>query len=789
MENIEIKIETRTHLKEQDTLFGIFIEDLNHALDGGLYGEMVQNRSFEYDAEDHEGYHSLTAWEAVERGDSFVQIHTESVMPRHSNNPHYLVVEALSVDKGCGVRNQGYNQGISIVKDTAYHFSCYCRVCGSNMPVMEVRLEDERGENVYAAERMQLSSEEWEKYECTLTASQSDPCGRLTLLLMDKSIIHLDMVSLFPKDTFCNRENGVRKDLGEMIADLNPAFVRFPGGCLTHVGSLNSQEKASLYRWKNTLGPVDKRQSKHNVLWQYNQTFGMGFYEFFLFCEDLQAEPIPVISAGNDPHFNRKADPEEMQEWIDEALDLIEFANGGTDTKWGGIRAEMGHPDSFRMKYLTIGNEETGEWYTRNYDIIAQAVRKRYPNIKLINSVTICSHEGHPEDGMEQAIRTKSEYTDMHVYGEPEWFFANARQFLSSPGKPRIFFGEYSSCDDTWYNALIEAAFMTEVENTDGIAFMCYAPLLNNMEYNNWHPNLIHFDNYRTFGIPSYYAQKLITRNQGEILLPTQDSIIRENKIFPRKLSGDLSMKVNLAEVEIRDFTIEKKESGLKKTVPDFCLNGQEKEKRGIEKLEEDFNVSFKFVRKEAPGTPAYRGKYALSLCLENEENGDEVTWTIDGWQRLITIGGTVGNYKTHHICEIKSGIEYRAELQVENNKASAYIDGVLCYTFEGIKAEPEELYYSAVKDKAGDVIVKVVNVLPDVKQIHIILDDKADCPVLLSSMAGHDLKERNSLEEPLKVAPEERLIQVKGGELEYRVPGYSISVFRFEQGDRKKEV
>ena len=784
MKQIDINIQTQKQLKEQDTLFGIFIEDLNHALDGGLYGELVQNRSFEYDAEDHEGYQSLTAWEAVERGDSFVQIHTETVLPRHPNNPHYLVVEALAVDEGCGIRNSGYNQGINVEKDKEYHFSCFSSVCGGKSPVMEIRLEDESGKNVYAVERIILNSEKWAKYECTLTASQSDSCGRLTLLLMDQAIIHLDMVSLFPADTFCGRENGLRKDLGKMLEDLKPKFVRFPGGCLTHVGTLDSREKSSLYRWKTTLGPVDERQSKHNVLWQYNQTFGMGFYEFFLLCEDLQAEPVPVVSAGNDPHFTRTAEPEEMQEWIDDALDLIEFANGGTDTKWGGIRAEMGHPESFHLKYLTIGNEETGEWYTRNYDIIAQVVRERYPDIKLINSVTICSHEGQPEDGMEQALRTKSEYTDMHAYGEPEWFFANAHQFVGNPGEPRIFFGEYSSRDDTWYNALVEAAFMTGVENTDGMAFVCYAPLLNNVEYNNWHPNLIHYDNYRSYGIPSYYVQKMFMGNQGEVLLPVQDSIIHEQKIFPKRISGELSMKVNLAEVEIKDFSIEKKESGCRKSVPDFCLNGQEKEKRNIDKLDEDFTISFTFVRKEAPGTPTYRGKYALSLCLENKENGDEVTWTIDGWQRVTSIGGTVGNYKTHHICEIKSKTEYKATLKVENNKASAYIDGTLCYTFESIKAEPEELYYSAVKDSTGDVIVKVVNVLPEDKQVRISLDDKADRSVLVSTMSGYALQERNSLDELTKVEPKERSLQVIKGQMEYPAPGYSVTVLRFSRAE-----
>lgn len=779
MKQMELNIETKKVVGEQNTAFGIFIEDLNHALDGGIYGELVQNRSFEYDEEDHEGYHSMTAWEAVERGDSFVQVHTETAEPRHPNNPHYLVVEALSVDEGCGIRNRGYNKGIYVEKDKKYQFYCFCSVCRGESAIMEVRLEDESGRKIYASEKICLYSEKWTRYECTLTADQTDPCGRLTLLLMNRSTIHLDMVSLFPTETFRGRENGLRKDLAEMLENLKPEFIRFPGGCLTHVGSLDGREKSSLYRWKNTLGPVEERQSRHNVLWKYNQTFGMGIYEFFLFCEDIHAEPVPVISAGNDPHFNRAAAEENFQEWIDEALDLIEFANGSVNTRWGGVRAKMGHPESFHLKYLTIGNEETGEYYTGNYDRISGAVREKYPEIKLINSVTICSHEGHPEDGMEQAERTKTEYTDMHVYGKPEWFFANTHQFHAQNGKPGIFFGEYSSCDDGWYNALVEAAFMTGVENTDGINFICYAPLLNNVEYSSWHPNLIHYDNYRCYGIPSYHVQQMFMRNKGKTMLAVQDTIKHEQTVFPRKISGSLSVKVDLAEVDIKDFSIEKMECGERIQVQDFSLDAMEKEKNNIDHLDGKYRISFTFRRKEAPGTPAYRGRYALKVCLENEKAEDNVTWIIDGWQRITSINGYMGNYKTNHICEIKSQREYRAVLEVENNIARAYIDGVLCYTYENMKAVPEELYYSASKDEAGNVILRIVNVRPDEKILNISFDDGMDHEVSASIMDGYQAEDRNSLEEPQRVVPREEKLQVKNGRMEYLVSGLSAAVLR----------
>lgn len=779
MKQIEIKVDTGAASGTQDTLFGVFIEDLSHALDGGLYGELVQNRSFEYEAEANPEYSALTAWEAVERGDSFVQLHTETVSPYHPNNPHYLVVESIAADRnGCGVQNAGYDTGIPVKKGAEYVFSCICRVRKGTNPVLQVKLEAADGKAEYAAESVTLDSGDWKRYACRLTASQSDFCGRLTLLLTEPAILHLDRVSLFPAETFQQRENGLRRDLAEMIADLKPAFVRFPGGCLTHVGTLDSREKSSVYRWKNTLGPVEERQEKRNVLWQYQQSFGMGVYEFFLFCEDLGAEPIPVVSAGHDPHFLRTAQEDELQEWIDEALDLIEFANGSAESKWGSVRARMGHPESFCLKYLMIGNEEVGEGYTRNYDVIAGAVREKYPEIRLMNSVITCAYQGKPEGGMEQAVRTGTPYTDFHTYAAPEWFLANAHQFTGGPEEPKVFFGEYSSCDDTWYNALAEAAFMTGVEKTDGIAFLCYAPLLNHVAYSNWKPDMIHFDNHRCYGTPCYYAHKLFMNHQGDRLLSTEDNIAG-GKLFCKRPGGTLKMSVNLAEIAVRDFKVTGKESGRTERLADFELNPQNPEMRCADNLGGDFTASFTFIRKEAPGTPAHRGKYAVTVSLGEENGPDKILCTIDGWQRLTTISGKVGTYKTHQLCRIRSGVEYAVRLCVENNVVSIYIDGELCGSFENRDVVPRELYYSAVQNSAGDTIVKLVNVLPEEKQVSLSFADGKDHTAALSIMDGCSPDARNSLEEPFAVSPKERQAQIRKGKLECRVAGYSITVIR----------
>ncbi len=777
MKNVRIDIESKTELKKQQLQLGIFFEDLSHAADGGLYGELVQNRSFEFDAEEHEGYHALTAWETVERGDSLIQIHTETASPVHPNNPHYLVMEALLVDEACGIRNQGFNTGIPVQEEREYHFSCFCRLREGDCVPLSIRLEDCFGNTQYAVTEIFLDSHTWKKYECVLKASQTDPNGRLVILAQEPCIIELDMISLFPTDTFCGRRNGLRKDLAEMLSDMKPKFMRFPGGCLVHVGSLYGEDKSSVYRWKSTLGPVEERSSKRNVLWKYNQTFGLGFYEFFLFCEDIGAEPVPVVSAGYDPHFMRIAKTEKMREWIDEALDLIEFANGGEDTKWGKMRVQLGHKESFHLKYLTIGNEEVGEGYFKHYDIITKAVREKYPEIKIINSLITGSWNGKHEGGMEHAKRTKADYTDVHVYGSPEWFIANADSFKSKIGEPRIFFGEYSSRDETWYNALTEAAFLTGLENTDGIEFACYAPLLNNVDYSNWTPNLISYDNHRTFGTPSYYVQKLFMRNQGESVLRAIDDIPSVEESLPPRLTGKLAMKVDAAEVAIRDFTIIDTKN---KHIPDFYMDGDHKEHPCEESTGENYTVSFAFTKMKGAGSLSRRGKYAVTLSFAINDGEKPMEWTIDGWQRLSSLGGRLGKGKTHIEYPLVLGRTYQAKLVVEHNKVKAYIDGYLCSDFECRTVVPKDLYYSVVKDQSNDVIVKLVNLQPDEKKVILSLDDETECAVYISSMAGHALDERNSLDEPMKVAPVEKQENIRGGKLEYLVSGHSVHILRF---------
>ena len=363
-------------------LFGIFFEDINHAADGGLYAEMVQNRSFEFDRIDNPQYHALYAWEKVEEG-AQVQLQIETARPYHADSPHYLVMETKGNGRA-GIVNLGFGDGFYLEKGETCLFTCYARALEDRECLLSVSVE---GTECCASAAFAVRDMEWKKYELRLTAERSTTAGRLLLTLSQAGRLALDYVSLFPEKTFLGRKNGLRRDIAQLLCDMKPKFMRFPGGCLVHDGSLNPSDRDSMYRWKNTLGEPENRPARRSN-WGYNQTLGLGYYEYFQFCEDIGAKPLPVLPGGYDPHHQRMVPLDEMGPWIQDALDLIEFANGGTDTEWGGLRASLGHPAPFGLEYLGIGNEEVGDAFFERYVLIHRAVREKYPEIKLINTAS-----------------------------------------------------------------------------------------------------------------------------------------------------------------------------------------------------------------------------------------------------------------------------------------------------------------------------------------------------------------------------------------------------------------
>lgn len=537
-------------------LYGIFFEDINYAGDGGLYGELIANRSFEYyerevnPAEKPADSTDIRTmcWEAV--GDCRFSI--ESRFPLSKAHGNYA---RLSGKAGTGLRSLGFcGEGLAVHEGQSFRFSCYAR---NALPLkLTVRFSD-RGGELYGSKTFSLvrSGRGWSKYNLTLTATGN--CSRVypEILLESEGALDLDLISLFPADTFHGRENGMRRDIAEMLENLHPAFMRFPGGCIVEGRSFEN-----MYCWKDTIGPLWERRTNWNR-WQmeeyqingqyspdYFQSYGLGYYEYFCLCEDLGAKPVPVMNVGMTCQWHEAllADIDKLDKWIQDILDLIEFANGPEDSEWGRRRAEMGHPAPFGLEYIGIGNEQWGDVYFQRYEAFQKVLSEKHPEIKLITCAGWTS-EGEDFDTAcrwMSANKDKAYAVDEHFYKSPEWFLENIHRYDGyDRSLPKVFAGEYAAHThgDTsmrvcnWYAALCEAAFLTGLErNADHVVMSCYAPLLARTGHQQWQPDLIWFDNESVYGTPSYYVQQLFGDNVGTSLVET----VLEGTDSPAPLTG-----------------------------------------------------------------------------------------------------------------------------------------------------------------------------------------------------------------------------------------------------------
>lgn len=567
------KITVTTNKKaSMSDFYGIFFEDINHAADGGLYGEMIRNRAFEFSPMDNPSYQALTAWKRIEEGGASVSSFVSNKSPFSKRNPNYLILEINKAGTRAGIKNLGYNSGIAVKENESYNFSCYAK---SDKPCeITVSIDNAYGE-VITEKSLNITSNEWTEYSFTLTSPVNDFSAVLAVTSKQECKFCLDFVSLFPVKTYKNRKNGMRNDIAEMLADLKPKFMRFPGGCLIHDGTLNSDDRNSMYRWKNTIGAVTDRPSRRNN-WRYNQSLGLGYFEYFQFCEDIGAKPLPVLPAGYNPHMEQAVPLDEIQEWIDDALDLIEFANGTADTKWGKIRCDMGHAEPFNLEYLAVGNEEVGQGFWDRYDLFHKAIKEKYPQIKIINSAGPFPQGGEFERGWNNAKKNGSDLVDEHYYTSPEWMLANCHRYDNMPSDgPKVFLGEYASWGNTYYNALIEAAYMTGLENNaHAIGLVCYAPLLCNVDYINWQPDMIWFDNHRVYGSANYYVQKMFMNCTGNNLLDVKhDGFDKPITLGSDKISGNIEIEADRCSAEFYDIKITDIATGNVKTYENLSFN------------------------------------------------------------------------------------------------------------------------------------------------------------------------------------------------------------------------
>jgi alpha-L-arabinofuranosidase len=516
------------------TMWGVFFEDINMGADGGIYAELIKNRSFEF-------YKPMMAWKILGKplteGDFLVMNRQQT----NTANPRFLHVTLHNNAKGTiGLNNEGF-RGMGIKKDLGYDFSLMYRQSSSSLK-MHVELVNERGENIGSTiVSTTTTGDQWKKVSTNFTATATVAKASLNIWFEGDGTIDLDMASLFPQDTWKKRPGGMRADMIQMLADMKPGFIRFPGGCIVEGYDLSQR-----YQWKKTIGPIEERQLivnrwnfefAHRPTPDYFQTFGLGFFEYFQLAEDIGAEPLPILNAGMACQFNSAelVPLDQLDPYIQDALDLIEFANGDTTTRWGKVRAGMGHPQSFNMKMMGVGNENWGPQYVERLKIFTKAIKEKYPNIKLINS-SGTDPNGERFDYLDTELRKmNADVIDEHYYRRPEWFLQNASRYDNYDRKgPKIFAGEYAAQSDktvsvnnknNWQTAIAEAAFMTGMErNADVVRMASYAPLFAHVDGWQWKPDLIWVDNMQTMGTPNYYVQQLFSLNKGTHVVPLMEN-------------------------------------------------------------------------------------------------------------------------------------------------------------------------------------------------------------------------------------------------------------------------
>ena len=510
--------------KIQDTMYGLFFEDINYAADGGLYGELVKNRSFEFPQ-------SYMGWQVF--GD--VKLKDDGPFERC---PHYVVLNAPNhQERRTGIQNEGYF-GIGVVKGEDYRFSVWAKAPKGKTSI-RVQLIDQysMGEHQeFVEQTLDITSADWKKYEIVLKSPETQKKANLRIFLKGENPVCLEHVSLFPVNTFKNRKNGLRRDVAQALADVKPGLLRFPDGCIVEGTDLETR-----YQWKNTIGPVENRPLNQNR-WEhtfdyryypdYYQSYGLGFFEFFQFSEDIGAEPLPVLNVGMACQFQNwnqecaHVPMDQLDPYIQDCLDLIEFANGDVNTTWGKKRAEMGHPEPFNMKYIGVGNEQWDTLYYKRLTPFVKAIRAKYPNIKIVGTSGPDSEGKMFELGWQDMKKQKADLVDEHFYRPESWFLNSGLRYENYDRKgPKVFAGEYAchGKGKKWnhYEAsILEAAFMTDMErNADVVYMTAYAPLLAHVDGWQWRPDLVWFDNTEMFKTVSYYVQQMYAKNKGTNVL------------------------------------------------------------------------------------------------------------------------------------------------------------------------------------------------------------------------------------------------------------------------------
>ena len=598
--------------KISDELIGIFFEDISSSADGGLSAEMVQNGSFEYSPIERDGWGTGSFWKFIRPGHSLGYIEPRQQNPIHPNNPNYMHVKVERVKeyydykgwKGAGLQNDGF-EGFTVKKGAKYDFSAFFRNTDGKEKeiriVLAVPAPWGQDPKAIGEATIKASGSDWKKVSATIEVTEDCKNAVLQVLCLTVGEFDIDMVSLYPQETF--KGHGLRKDLAQALADLNPKFMRFPGGCVVHGGGDGFW---NTYRWKNTVGPKEQRKPLKNT-WGYHQSMSIGYFEYFQFCEDLGMQPVPILPCGVScqgtnggwnmwPTQAQDACPmSDMDEWTQDALDLIEWANGDVNTKWGKVRADAGHPKPFNLKYLGIGNEEkiTPEFEER-FKYMYDKITAKYPDIVIVGTAGPGSHKGNPDydEGWKFAEKIGLPILDEHYYEQRDYFLTS-RQYDSYPRnrKTKVYLGEYASKDKKLIDALAEGLYLLHVEkNGDVVVMTSYAPLFARKNATNWNPDLIYFDNEKPYLTCSYYVQQMFGQSSGDYYYGDcvtfnrkNDNLLGQSVVFDSK-SKKLYVKICNASSETAQANIDLTKFKIKGNAEKTVISGNPMDENNYEK-------------------------------------------------------------------------------------------------------------------------------------------------------------------------------------------------------------
>lgn len=760
------------------TLYGIFFEEINHAGDGGLYGERIRNGSFE-DAPN-------TGWDPYpDLHDSLSTVaRVERVRPVNSRNPHYLHVDSLPVEGRRGVMTYGY-WGIGLRRGETYHFSAYLRGDSGFKGPITVSLEGEVPQ-VYASGVIRRITSQWQRYELALRPTGNDRGGRLVISTDSPAKYDLDSVSLFP-ETWKSRPNGLRRDLAEKLDGMHPAFVRFPGGCFVEGDHLQNA-----FRWKETIGPVHERKGHLNDNWGYRSSDGLGYHEYLQMCEDLGAEPLFVVNCGM-AHKDFVA-MNDLDPWVQDALDALEYAIGPSSSKWGAVRAKNGHPKPFRLDYMEIGNENgwgnTLSRYEERYARFYDAIKAKYPDVKLIANVPVKSR---PMD-----------IVDDHFYMSPEWFMANADKYDRYDRKgPKVYVGEYAVTTGgpgkgNLRAAVGEAAWMLGMEkNSDVVTMASYAPLFANVDDRRWNPDAICFDSARSYGTPSYHVQTMFAANRPDVNLSTSVTSSTA-EVHP---TGTIGLGTWRTSAEYKGIRI----SNNAKVI--YAANSFNRDSRGWRPVSGKWTIEDGAYRQNDLSEdrramldlpePGEAGDYSLELkarklsgdegfliMFHARDRGNFYWWNLGGWgNREHGIEKAEGGGKTQLVEHVRGRIEtgrwYDIRIELTGARIRCYLDGKLIHDI--MERAPSLFHALAGRvDKTGEIILKAVNAGATPQKTEVTLDGIREIAPKgkVTTLSGQEMDE-NSLDQPTKVAPVTTTVGGLSTRFKFQFAPHSVTVLR----------